>query len=111
MSTIFGKIAEGEMKADIVYEDEQCVAFRDINPQAPTHIIIIPRKEIPMLADMTEDDETLVGHLCTVANKVAKQEGLEHYRIVVNNGSGAGQSVYHLHFHLLGGRPLTWPPG
>lgn len=111
MTTIFGKIARGEMEADIVYEDEQCVAFRDINPQAPTHIQIIPRKEIPMVADLTPGDEALVGHLITTAKTIAENEGLESYRLVMNNGSGAGQSVFHLHVHLLGGRPFNWPPG
>ncbi len=111
MTTIFGKIARGEMEADLVYEDEQCVAFRDINPQAPTHIQIIPRKEIPKVTDLTEEDESLVGHLLRVAKKIATQEGLEDFRLVINNGAGAGQSVFHLHVHLLGGRPLSWPPG
>jgi len=111
MSTIFGKIAAGEMEADIVYEDDQCVAFRDVNPQAPTHILVIPRKEIPMLQDMNTEDEGLVGHLFLVAKQVAEQEGLKDYRLVINNGSGAGQSVFHLHLHLLGGRAFTWPPG
>lgn len=111
MTTIFGKIARGEMEADIVYQDEQCVAFRDVNPQAPTHILVIPKKEIAKVADLTADDETLVGHLFTVANEIAKKEGLEDYRLVVNNGSGAGQSVFHLHLHLLGGRLFSWPPG
>ena len=111
MSTIFGQIANGEMEADIVYQDKQCLAFRDVNPQAPTHILIIPRKEIPMLADMTADDEPLVGHLFAVAKQIAQQEGLEDYRLVVNNGAGAGQSVFHVHVHLLGGRGFSWPPG
>lgn len=111
MSTIFGKIAAGEMEADTVYEDDQCVAFRDVNPQAPTHILVIPRKEIPMLQDMSPDDEGLVGHLCMVAKQVAEQEGLKDYRLVINNGSGAGQSVFHLHVHILGGRAFGWPPG
>ena len=111
MTTIFGKIARGEMKADIVYEDEHCVAFRDINPQAPQHILIITRKEIAQVADLKPEDEPLVGHLFTVANKVATQEGLTDYRLVVNNGAGAGQSVFHLHLHLLGGRSFSWPPG
>ena len=105
------KIAAGEMEADIVYEDDQCVAFRDVNPQAPTHILVIPRKEIPMLQDMNTEDEGLVGHLFLVAKQVAEQEGLKDYRLVINNGSGAGQSVFHLHLHLLGGRAFTWPPG
>ena len=111
MSTIFGKIAAGEMTADTVYEDDQCVAFRDVNPQAPTHILVIPRKEIPMLQDMSSEDEGLVGHLFMVAKQVAEQEGLKDYRLVINNGSGAGQSVFHLHVHILGGRAFAWPPG
>ena len=111
MSNIFSKIAHGEMDADIVYQDEQCVAFRDINPQAPTHILVIPKREIAMLSDITESDEGLLGHLVRVAADVAKQEGLEHYRLVVNNGAGAGQSVFHLHVHGLGGRGFGWPPG
>lgn len=111
MTTIFGKIARGEMEADLVYEDEQCVAIRDINPQAPTHILIIPRKEIPMLDDLKAKDEPLMGHLLTAAKQIAQQEGLNDYRLVINNGSGAGQSVYHLHVHLLGGRAFSWPQG
>lgn len=111
MTTLFGKIARGEMDADIVYQDEEAVAFRDINPQAPVHILIIPRKEIAQISDLGEEDESLIGHLFTVARDVAKQEGLQDYRIVVNNGSGAGQSVYHIHLHLLGGRLFQWPPG
>ncbi len=111
MTTIFGKIAAGEMEADIVYEDDACLAFRDVNPQAPTHILIIPRKEIPMVADLSEADEALAGRLIIAAKKIAEQEGLEDYRLVMNNGAGAGQSVFHLHLHLLGGRAFTWPPG
>lgn len=111
MTTIFGKIAAGEMEADIVYEDEECLAFRDVNPQAPTHILIIPRKEIPMVADLSEADEMLAGRLIIAAKKIAEQEGLEDYRLVMNNGAGAGQSVFHLHLHLLGGRAFSWPPG
>jgi histidine triad (HIT) family protein len=111
MPTIFSKIINKELDADIVYEDEHCLAFRDVNSQAPTHILIIPRREIAMAADLTQDDEVLVGHLFTVANVIAKQENLENYRLVINNGSGAGQSVFHLHLHLLGGRAFEWPPG
>lgn len=111
VTTIFGQIARGEMKVDLVYEDPQCVAFRDINPQAPTHILIVPRQEIPMASDLTPADEPLVGHLFTVAGEIAKQEGLKDYRLVINNGAGAGQSVFHLHLHLLAGRPFAWPPG
>ena len=110
--TIFQKIIDGEVPADIVYEDDQCVAFRDVNPQAPTHVLIVPRKPIPSLDDLTEEDEPLVGHLFTVAREVAADEGLENgYRTVFNCGADAGQSVDHLHLHLLGGRHLDWPPG
>lgn len=111
MSTIFGKILRGEIPADRVYEDEHCIAFRDVNPAAPTHILVIPRKEIPRLAAMTEDDEPLIGHLMRVATLVAKQQGLSDFRLVINNGAGAGQSVFHLHAHVIGGRALAWPPG
>ncbi|MGM0575788.1 MAG: histidine triad nucleotide-binding protein [Myxococcota bacterium] len=111
MSTIFGKIVRGEADADIVYEDDRCVAFRDINPAAPTHVLVIPRKEIVNVADLGEDDESLAGHCLRVCAKVAEQEGLEHYRVVTNNGAGSGQSVFHLHFHVLGGRDFRWPPG
>lgn len=111
MTTIFGKILRGEIPADTVYEDDQCMAFRDINPSAPTHILVIPRKAIARLADAEAEDEGLLGHLMRVAAKVAKQEGLEDFRLVTNNGEGAGQSVFHLHLHVIGGRSLTWPPG
>ena len=111
MSTIFTKILSGEIPSDRVYEDEQCIAFRDINPVADTHILVIPRREIPQLDQMVTDDEGLVGHLMRVATIVAKQEGLDAFRLVVNNGAGAGQSVFHLHLHVIGGRSLTWPPG
>lgn len=109
--TIFGKIARGELPADLVHEDDRALAFRDVNPQAPTHILVIPRKPIPRLSDCTPADNELVGHLVQVANQVARQEGLEDYRLVVNNGAGAGQTVFHLHIHVLGGRALRWPPG
>ncbi len=110
--TLFQKIADGEIPADIVYDDDRCFAFRDINPQAPTHILIVPRKPIPSLDEMTEEDEPLVGHLFTVARVLAAREQLgAGYRTVFNCGEAAGQSVFHLHLHLLGGRPLTWPPG
>ena len=109
--TIFGKIARGEMPADRVYEDDRAVAFRDLHPQAPTHVLVIPRKPIPRLADAGEDDESLLGHLLLVANKVARDEGLSDYRVIVNSGEGAGQSVFHLHLHVLGGRTMRWPPG
>ena len=110
--TVFKQILDGDIPVDFIHEDEQCVAFKDQNPQAPVHILIIPRKEIPMLEDMQAEDETLVGHLMHVANRIAKQQGLETgYRIVVNNGPDACQSVYHLHVHLMGGRGFSWPPG
>lgn len=109
--TLFQKIADGEVPADLVYEDDRAVAFRDINPQAPTHVLVVPRAPIPRADAVTEADEPLVGHLFTVAKRVAEQEGLRDYRLVVNNGAGAGQTVFHLHVHLLGGRDLGWPPG
>jgi histidine triad (HIT) family protein len=110
--SIFQKIMDGEIPGDVVYEDEQCVAIRDINPQAPTHILIVPRKLIPTLDDLTEEDEALVGHLFVVAGRVARKEGVAGaYRTVFNCGEAAGQSVWHIHLHLLGGRRLTWPPG
>jgi histidine triad (HIT) family protein len=109
---IFLKIIERKIKADIVYEDERCLAFRDVNPQAPTHVLIIPKKVIPTHADLTEADRDLLGHLHLVAVQLANQLGLdEGYRIVVNCKEKAGQTVPHLHFHLLGGRPFGWPPG
>ena len=110
--TLFQRIADGEIPADIVYEDAQCLAFRDINPQAPTHILIVPRKPIPPLDDLTPEDEPVVGHLFTVAKHIAQEEGLTNgYRTVFNCGEAAGQTVFHIHLHLLGGRALTWPPG
>lgn len=109
--TIFGKIARGEAPARIVYEDDRALAFHDVSPQAPTHILVIPRKPIERLAAAEEVDAPLLGHLLLVANRVAADAGLEDFRLVVNNGAGAGQAVFHLHLHVLGGRPLGWPPG
>lgn len=112
MSTIFTKIIKREIPADIVYEDDLCLAFRDINAQAPTHVLLIPKKEIPRLIDAVPEDAALLGHLLLTANKVAKQLGVgEAYRLVVNNGADAGQSVFHLHLHILAGRGFKWPPG
>ncbi len=111
MSTIFAKILRDEIPCDRVYEDDRCIAFRDINPVAPTHILVIPRKAISQLSKMDESDEALVGHLMRVATLVAKQEGLDDFRVITNSGAGAGQSVFHLHLHVVGGRNLTWPPG
>jgi histidine triad (HIT) family protein len=109
--TIFGKILDGEIPSEEVYSDEDFYAFRDINPAAPVHILVIPRKPIPKIADAEAQDADLLGRLLLTAKKVAKQEGLEDYRLVMNNGSGAGQSVFHLHLHIIGGRDLQWPPG
>ena len=110
--TLFEKIIDKEIPASIVYEDEHCVAFRDINPGAPTHVLLVPRKPIPRLSDATAADQALLGHLLLAANTVATQLGVgEAYRLAINNGAGAGQSVFHLHLHILGGRPLKWPPG
>jgi len=109
--TLFQQIADGEIPADIVYEDDRALAFRDINPQAPTHILVVPRKPIPRADAIEETDEALVGHLFVVAKQVAADEGLSDYRLVMNNGEGAGQSVFHIHLHLLGGRGMQWPPG
>lgn len=110
--TIFGKIIRREIPAAIVYEDELALAFRDVNPQAPVHILVIPKEPIVNLAAATEADQALLGHLMLVIQRVAAQEGLENgYRVVANTGSDGGQTVFHLHFHLLGGRSLAWPPG
>ncbi|PSQ80157.1 MAG: histidine triad nucleotide-binding protein [Bacteroidetes bacterium QS_1_65_9] len=110
--TIFQQIIDGEIEADIVHEDDRCVAFRDNNPQAPTHILIVPRTPIRDLDALSEDDAPLVGHLFVVARRIAAAEGLDDgYRTVFNVGADAGQSVDHLHLHLLGGRSLSWPPG
>jgi len=109
--TIFGRIARGEQAARLVHEDERALAFHDINPQAPTHLLVIPRKPIARLEAAGPEDEALLGHLLLVARRVAAEAGLSDYRLVVNNGAGAGQSVFHLHVHVLGGRPLGWPPG
>ena len=112
MTTIFGRIIRREIPADIVYEDDRCLAFRDVNPQAPTHVLLIPKKEIARLVDAGPEDEALLGHLLLVAGRVAGQLGVgDAYRLVVNNGADAGQSVFHLHLHILAGRPLRWPPG
>ena len=113
MSTIFKKIIDKEIPADIVYEDDLCLAFRDIDPKAPTHILIIPKKEIPSMAEASQDDEGLLGHLLITASRIAKDQGISDsgYRLVANTNNEGGQEVYHLHIHLLGGRQMTWPPG
>ena len=112
MNTLFEKIINREIPADIVYEDELSLAFKDINPQAPIHILIIPKKPIEKLSDANIEDQALLGHLMLVAGKIAEQLNLDNtFRIIINNGAGAGQSVFHLHLHLMSGRPLSWPPG
>ena len=108
MTTIFGKIINREIPAQIVYEDEQCLAFRDINPQAPTHVLLIPKKEIPRLADATQEDQALLGHLMITVGRVARELGVEDaFRVVIANGADAGQTVFHLHLHLMAGRRFS----
>ena len=110
--TIFQKIINKEINADIIYEDEKSLVFRDINPVAPTHLLIIPKKQIEKISDANEEDQNLLGHLFLVAGKIAKELGIENaFRLVVNNGAGAQQTVFHLHIHLLADREFTWPPG
>jgi histidine triad (HIT) family protein len=110
---IFCKIATGELPTDKVYEDDQALAIRDLHPQAPTHLLIIPKEHLESLNDASQSDEKILGHLMRLAPKIANQLGIAEsgYRAVVNTGVEGGQSVFHLHVHLLGGRPLTWPPG
>ncbi len=110
--TIFTKIINKEIPADIVYEDDRCLAFRDINPRAPVHILIIPKKAMAQLNDAESGDRELLGHIMLAVNRVAEKEGVaDAYRLVLNNGAGAGQEIFHMHFHLLAGRPFSWPPG
>lgn len=112
MTTLFGKIIRREIPADIVYEDDLCLAFRDINPQAPTHVLVIPKKEIATISDAGAEDQALLGHLMLAAGRIARSLGVgDAFRLVVNNGAEAGQSVFHLHLHILAGRKLRWPPG
>ena len=110
--TIFSKIIRREIPADIVYEDDLAIAFKDVHPQAPVHILIIPKEPIAQLADAESKDHALMGHLLLTAKRVAQQGGLHNgYRIVINTGSDGGQTVHNLHLHLLGGRQMVWPPG
>lgn len=110
--TIFSKIIRKEIPANIVYEDELCLAFKDIAPCAPVHILVIPKKPIPRLCDASAEDKQLLGHLLLIASQVAEQAGIgDKFRLVTNNGADAGQSVFHLHLHVIGGRGLHWPPG
>ena len=106
--TIFGKITRGEIPTEFLYEDDQCVVIRDINPQAPTHVLIIPRKPIPRLVDAAPGDQALLGHLLLVAGDVAKKLGVgDAFRLIINNGEGGGQTVFHLHVHIRAGRDMT----
>ncbi|XP_078406915.1 putative HIT-like protein Synpcc7942_1390 [Cetorhinus maximus] len=110
--TLFTKIIDKSLPADILYEDDQCLSFRDVNPQGPVHFLVIPKIAIPRISDATDDDKELLGHLLIVAKNLAKKEGLEAgYRLVINDGKNGAQSVYHLHIHVIGGRQMSWPPG
>jgi histidine triad (HIT) family protein len=109
--TIFGRILSGEIPCQEVYADDLCLAFRDVNPQAPVHVLVIPREPIAQLGEATAEHQALLGHLLLVAARVARLEGLDSWRTVINTGAGAGQTVFHLHLHVIGGRPLAWPPG
>ncbi len=111
MTTIFDKIISGEIPCDEIFSDDKCLAFKDITPQAPTHILIIPRKPIPSLKQIKEEDKELLGHLLLKATEIANATGLESWRTVINTGEAAGQTVFHLHIHIIGGRELSWPPG
>jgi histidine triad (HIT) family protein len=110
---LFCRISAGELSADTVYKDERCVAFRDTNPQAPVHVLVVPHDHIESLDEAGQKDEAPLGHLLRVAARVANEQGLSEsgYRTVINTGAGAGQSIFHLHVHVLGGRQLNWPPG
>ncbi|MEO0458938.1 MAG: histidine triad nucleotide-binding protein [Cyanobacteria bacterium P01_A01_bin.114] len=110
--TIFGKIIRREIPADIVYEDDLCIAFRDVSPQAPVHILIIPKQPIAKLSEAQNSDQALLGHLLLKVKEIAQQQHLDSgYRVVINTDQDGGQTVFHLHLHLLGGRSLQWPPG
>ncbi len=110
---LFCKFVRREVRTKVVHEDESCFAFEDINPKAPVHILIIPKKHIDSINAMTSEDETVLGHLASVARKIANEKKVDQsgYRAVINTGPDAGQSVFHVHLHLLGGRPMAWPPG
>ena len=110
--TVFQKIIDREIPADVLHEDDQCIAIRDVNPQAPAHLLVIPKKLVLRIGEAEEEDGPLLGHLLLVARKVAEQEQLDDgFRLVINNGPAGGESVPHLHIHVLGGRQLSWPPG
>lgn len=109
--TLFSRIIRREVPAEIVYEDDQCLAFKDIDPQAPLHVLLVPKQPIARLAEAKLEDQGLLGHLLLKAGEIARAHGHTDFRLVVNNGPGANQSVFHLHLHILAGRPFTWPPG
>ena len=110
--SLFAKIINREIPADIVYEDDLCLAFKDVNPQAPLHILVIPKKQIEKISDAGEDEQDLLGHLFLKAGEIARNNGYgEAYRLIINNGKDAGQTVFHLHIHILAGRNFAWPPG
>ena len=110
--TLFGKIINRQIPADIVYEDDQCIAIKDINPQAPVHLLLIPKKPIDRLSNAQADDQALLGHLMLAVGKITRELKIENaFRLAINNGADAGQSVFHLHLHILAGRALKWPPG
>lgn len=108
---LFCKIIKGEIPSDKLYEDDDVFVFRDISPQAPVHFLVIPKKHIQGPSDVSQTDEQLIGKMMRVGTEVAKQEGIEQFRVVFNNGEQAGQTVFHIHMHILGGRNLNWPPG
>lgn len=112
-NNVFARILRKEVPCKVVYEDDRCLAFGDVAPQAPTHVLVIPKEPIATLADATPAQRDLLGHLLWVCGEVARQLGIveDGFRVVVNNGAGAQQSVFHLHLHILAGRPLAWPPG
>ena len=108
---LFCKIIKGEIPSDKVYEDDAIYAFRDIHPQAPVHFLVVPKKHIGGPAQIAEEDDQLIGRVIRIAGELADKEGIGDYRLVFNNGEGAGQTVFHIHMHVLGGRAMTWPPG
>ena len=110
-NNIFQDIIDKKIPANIVYEDDLAIAFNDISPQAPIHILVIPKKSIPKLADTNSDDKDLLGHLLLVVKKITAEQNINDYRVVINNGSEAGQTVFHIHLHILAGRVFGWPPG
>jgi histidine triad (HIT) family protein len=108
---LFCRIIEGKIAGDFVHQDESCVVIRDVNPQAPMHVLVIPREHMESLDEASQKEESLLGHLLRVGARIANEQGHESYRTVINTGAGAGQSVFHLHVHVLGGRGMSWPPG